>query len=64
MPEISLPCNCLLRWNETELSLIICIQHLESYIDNSSSHSTLEFIKMVANPRGSRLTSKVAANTR
>jgi hypothetical protein len=64
MPEVLLPCNCLLSWDETKLSLIICIQHLDSYIDNSSSISALEFIKMVASPRDSRLTSKVAASMR
>jgi hypothetical protein len=64
MPEVLLPCNCLLSWDQTELSLIICTQHLDSYIDNSSSISTLEFIKEVANPRGSSLASEMAAKMR
>lgn len=64
MTEVSLPCNCLLRWDETELSLIICGKHLDNYIDTISSLPAIEFIKMVANPRGSRLTSKIATNMR
>jgi len=64
MPEVSLPCNCLLKWDETELSLIICIKHLDDYADTLSSLPTLEFIKMVANPNGSHLTSKIATSMR
>jgi hypothetical protein len=64
MPEISLPCNCLLRWDETELSLIICVKHLDNYIDTISNLHAIEFIKMVANPRGSRFTSKIAMGMR
>lgn len=64
MTEVSLPCNCLLKWDEAELSLIICVKHLDSYIDTFLSIPALEFIKMVANPRGSRLTSEKATNMR
>jgi len=64
MPEVSLPCNCLLKWDETELSLIICIKHLDNYNDTHSSLPALEFIKKVANPRGSHLTSEIATTMR
>jgi hypothetical protein len=64
MPELLLSCNCLLSWNKTELSLIICMSHLENYIDTLSSIPALEFIKKVANPRGSRLTSEIATSMR
>ena len=64
MPKVLLPCNCLLRWNEAELSLIICAKHLDNYIDALPSLPDLEFIKMVSNPRGSRFTPKMAIDMR
>jgi hypothetical protein len=35
------------------------MNHLDSYIDTLSSISTVEFIKKVANPRGSRLAPEI-----
>lgn len=64
MPEVLLPCSCLLTWDETEISLIICVRHLNNYNDISSGLAAIEFIKMIANPRGSQLTSELASNMR
>lgn len=60
MPRILLPCNCLMSWDESEVSLIICTKHLDNYMDSLFSITPLEFIKRVADPSGSGLTPEVA----
>lgn len=64
MPAVLLPCSCLLTWDDTEISLIICVRHLDNYKDVSSGLAAIEFIKMIANPRGSQLTSELAGSMR
>lgn len=59
MTTILLPCDCLMSWNESEVSLTICTEHLDSYMNSLFSITPLEFIRKVADPRGSEFTSEV-----
>jgi hypothetical protein len=53
MNKVSLPCNCKLRWDETETSLIMCNDHYNAYRDEGFNTAVDDFIKLVASPKGS-----------
>ena len=53
-----LPCDCLLKWDDVETSLIMCTKHYTDYDDIDMkvdmNHKTEEFIKRVIDPSGSQ----------
>jgi hypothetical protein len=61
MNKISLPCKCELWWDETELSLIMCNDHYNEYLDDGFNIALEDFIKIVASPKGSHYSSKMLA---
>jgi hypothetical protein len=53
-----LPCDCLLKWDDVETSLIMCEKHYIDY-DNADmkvdiNYKTEQFIKKVVDPSGSQ----------
>ena len=54
---LSLPCDCLLKWDDVETSLIMCKKHYNDYYNidmNTDMHyKTEQFIKRVIDPFGS-----------
>jgi hypothetical protein len=61
MNKISLPCTCVLWWDETELSLIMCNDHYNQYLDDGFNIALEDFIKIVASPKGSHYSPKMLA---
>jgi hypothetical protein len=54
-----LPCDCLLKWDDVETSLIMCEKHYNDYdnIDMKAAdmnYKTEQFIKRVIDPSGSQ----------
>ena len=54
-----LPCDCLLKWDDVETSLIMCKKHYNDYdnIDMKAAdmnYKTEQFIKRVIDPAGSQ----------
>lgn len=54
-----LPCDCLLKWDDVETSLIMCKKHFNDYdnIDMKAAdmnYKTEQFIKRVIDPAGSQ----------
>jgi hypothetical protein len=62
MNKISLPCKCMLRWDETELSLIMCNTHYNEYLDDGFNIAVEDFIKNIASPKGSHYSSKILSS--
>lgn len=56
--KILLPCDCLLKWDDVETSLIMCKKHYNDYdhIDMKvdMNYKTEQFIKKVIDPSGSQ----------
>ena len=53
-----LPCDCLLKWDDAENSLIMCKKHYYDY-DNidmkvNMNYKTEQFMKRVVDPSGSQ----------
>jgi hypothetical protein len=54
-----LPCDCLLKWDDVETSLIMCEKHYNDYdtVDMKADMNykkTEQFIKKVVDPSGSQ----------
>lgn len=58
--ELLLPCDCLLKWDDVETSLIMCKKHHNDYdkmnldLEIDINYKTEQFIKEVINPSGSQ----------
>jgi hypothetical protein len=58
--KLLLPCDCLLKWNDIETSLILCKKHYDDYDDmdmkteDMNYEKTEQFIEKVINPIGSQ----------
>jgi hypothetical protein len=56
--ELLLPCDCLLKWDDVETSLIMCKKHYNDYdkmdLKIDTNYKTEQFIKKVINPSGSQ----------
>jgi hypothetical protein len=57
MKQVSLPCGCLLTWDASESTIILCPEHLHKY--QKRKVSTEEFIKVLITSK----TCKLAINT-
>ena len=57
--KILLPCDCLLWWNDTETSLILCERHYYDYDSTDVADKSEEFIMKVLDPSGSHFSSEV-----
>jgi hypothetical protein len=60
--QILLRCECLLRWNDAETSLILCKKHYNDYDTTGSNQKTEQFIKKVIDPSGSQFSAEIVAN--
>lgn len=59
-----LPCNCLLKWDDLETSLIMCKKHYDDY-DNmdmklNMNYKIEQFIKKLIHPSGSQYSAKLS----
>ena len=61
MNDLMLPCDCQLSWDESEVSLTMCEIHNIEYENYNFATYVPEFIKKVADPRGSQLSPRIAA---
>lgn len=66
--RLLLPCDCLLKWNDVETSLIMCKKHYNNY-DNTDmevdmNHKTEQFIKEVIDPSGSQFSARLLKELR
>ena len=63
-----LPCDCLLKWDDIETSLIMCKKHYNDYdkinIETDTDYKTEQFIKKVINPSGSQYSDKLLKELR
>ena len=57
--KISLPCDCLLNWNDVETSLILCEKHYDDYDNIEAANESEEFIKKVLDPSCSQFSSQL-----
>ena len=63
-----LPCDCLLKWDDAETSLIMCKKHYDDY-DNidmkvDMNYRTEQFIKKVVDPSGSQYSARLLKELR
>lgn len=61
--KVKLPCNCHMIWNEDNGEFLLCRRHEKEY-RKSLGITDDEFIKRIANPRGSRLSNDLASSLR
>jgi hypothetical protein len=62
--KILLPCECLLRWNDVETSLIMCEKHYTDYDNIGMNQKTEQFIKKVIDPSGSKFSAELVEHLR
>jgi hypothetical protein len=66
---LSLPCDCILKWDDVETSLIMCKEHYNDYdnIDMKAAdmnYKTEQFIKRVIDPFGSKYSDSLLKDLR
>jgi hypothetical protein len=66
--RLLLPCDCLLKWNDVETSLIMCKKHYNNYdsidMEVDMNHKTEQFIKEVIDPSGSQFSARLLKELR
>lgn len=66
--RLLLPCDCLLKWNDVETSLIMCKKHHNNYdnidMEVDMNHKTEQFIKEVIDPSGSQFSARLLKELR
>lgn len=66
--RLLLPCDCLLKWNDVETSLIMCKKHYNNYdninMEVDMNHKTEQFVKEVIDPSGSQFSARLLKELR
>jgi len=66
--RLLLPCDCLLKWNDVETSLIMCKKHYNNYdnidMEVDMNYKTEQFIKEVIDPSGSQFSARLLKELR
>jgi hypothetical protein len=66
--KLLLPCDCLLRWNDVETSLIMCRKHYNDYdhidMEEDMNYKTEQFIKKVVDPSDSQFSARLLKELR
>ena len=62
--DIITTCNCLLKWDDLETSLIMCKKHYDEYdimdMKLNMNYKIEQFIKKVIHPSGSQYSAKLS----